>query len=507
MTGNDAARMLTEEQLVAAASREKKIYIQASPGSGKTTVAVQRFGFLRFGSRANLVESGRDARPVVALSFTRSATRELRQRIRDTWGQAALAWPHRVATIDTLVFDLLSHLLRHELLTWPSGCKDLEIHDSWKALVRHAYARVEVAVVLNGRAVEIVRTFASVSKVRPEPIPFSETIARGICTHEDIRRVLEMALEDPELTEQVRMRLRQTMRALIVDEVFDGNALDVKLIELAEAAGIEVTLVGDPWQALYDFRGARPDLVDGLVKRKSFRELPLEKSFRWQSKSQLELASALRDGVGFQVSEYYMGISDGPLPDVVLCSKWKPLWAVDDSVLPLAFGAAKGNLVEAASTLLLDCFLRSRFHLSATYLADALATLGVTDQSALGRMEPMLSEVIARLGSSESSKALKEVYSALIGVVGSESGREFPKVHHNYTKRLDSLRRRIVHQGKLTPGVTIHQSKGREWDVVALQLDAEEAAHLRRGLDYANEDHRRLYVACTRARYRTVVLA
>lgn len=50
---------------------------------------------------------------------------------------------------------------------------------------------------------------------------------------------------------------------VVVDEVFDANPLDLALVILACDAGIAVTLIGDPSQALYGFRGARPDLVPG----------------------------------------------------------------------------------------------------------------------------------------------------------------------------------------------------------------------------------------------------
>ena len=64
--------------------------------------------------------------------------------------------------------------------------------------------------------------------------------------------------------------IRTSMKALIVDEVFDGDWLDLAIVHLAAAAGIPSTLIGDPWQALYEFRGARPELVSKIVTGLSF---------------------------------------------------------------------------------------------------------------------------------------------------------------------------------------------------------------------------------------------
>ena len=82
--------------------------------------------------------------------------------------------------------------------------------------------------------------------------------------------------------------------SLVVDEVFDANDLDITVIEAAINAGVAVTLVGDPWQALYVFRGARPEVVPLLLQRTSVRTLSLTHSFRWKSPEQRELAERLR---------------------------------------------------------------------------------------------------------------------------------------------------------------------------------------------------------------------
>ena len=44
---------LIDEQLRAASAAEKRLYIEASPGSGKTSVAAERFGLLHFGAPAD----------------------------------------------------------------------------------------------------------------------------------------------------------------------------------------------------------------------------------------------------------------------------------------------------------------------------------------------------------------------------------------------------------------------------------------------------------------------
>ncbi|WP_179872021.1 UvrD-helicase domain-containing protein [Microcella indica] len=64
---------LTDEQVLAAASEDRLVDIVSAPGSGKTTVAAERFGFHRY-------QRG-DDRGVLGLTFNRAAARELAQRV------------------------------------------------------------------------------------------------------------------------------------------------------------------------------------------------------------------------------------------------------------------------------------------------------------------------------------------------------------------------------------------------------------------------------------------
>lgn len=167
MSSDPALKALTDEQLVAAGTSCSRVFIEAAPGSGKTTVAAQRFGVLRYTQR--VLPNGRpDSRAVVAVSFTRSATWELRQRVRRSWGPTALTWPHRICTLDTLLCDLLQDLLLCGLVQWPGGHTTLEVHDSWKVLVRHGFTKIEWGLALTRQGTSS-SVSAATRKARPAP--------------------------------------------------------------------------------------------------------------------------------------------------------------------------------------------------------------------------------------------------------------------------------------------------------------------------------------------------
>ncbi|WP_405180036.1 UvrD-helicase domain-containing protein [Nocardia sp. NBC_01377] len=502
MTGSlahaGAIDTLTAQQRHAAATRQKNIFIEAGPGTGKTTVSAQRFGVQRFAA-----EYRHDPRAVVAVSFTRAATYNLRRRVQRLWGTEALAWPHRIVTLDTIMSDLLHDLLREGLVEWPGAKKlwpdgnvKLTVRDSWASCGGTTSTRSIYELGLNGKSLTFKETFATSYANRVPAVNIVPHMLQGICTHDDVRSILQHALTRPDCDTHIRERLGQQIRALVVDEVFDANELDIAIIEAAIAAGVAVTLVGDPWQALYLFRGAKPHVVPDLLTRNSIPTLPLTRSFRWQTEEQTELANNLRNGAGVVLP------ADLADFDVALALFWKDLWAIG-GVLPLAYNSFKGGYEEAAATLLLNHVTRNILDLDATYLGDALTALNIEDRDVVRQLEPALQRVIEKLEPGTPA-AIKTAYNELVAVVGAVSARNLRPAHTAHTKRLALLQSRITCPGRPVPGLTTHQAKGGEWDIVGVFLSDNERKVLGAGLSVTQDTHRKIYVATTRARYRTI---
>jgi len=484
---------LTEEQKRAAATSADRAYIEAGPGCGKTTVAAERYGVLRF-------DGCTQGPGLVALSFARSARGELEDRVRRRWGSHALRWPHKVWTLDSLHCAILMHLLRSGQLTWPGGQTELTVHDSWRGQdgsgplsPERPWRRV---VTLNGRqVVSDTRAIYEFGHGYTTKKPYETMLAAGVCTHDEVRQILEVVVWNNELRPAVVEYLRASMKALIVDEVFDGDRLDLGIVHQAAAAGIPSTLIGDPWQALYEFRGARPELVAKIVTDLSFDTLPVTQSFRFETPTMQHLARALRDGEGVTVPAGATGDVE-----VVLAGWWKPLWGIADNVLPLAFGQIN-NRTDAAMAVLLEPLVSSHFGHIPTRGPEAALVLGL-DPEILRGDPGVFAPVLDRLegGSPTDATAALALLRTTLANMGSRPIRKMKEPDEaDRVQLLGALGRRL---GKthLIPGMTIHQAKGREWASVGVHLVPDEAHHLAAGLSQERHSDRALYVALTRAK-------
>lgn len=483
---------LTDEQVLAVTAPERLVNIVSAPGSGKTTVASERFGYQRH-------RIG-DGRALVGLSFTRAAVSELSTRITRRWGSACLGFPHRVLTFDALHCLLLERLLDAGLLTWPGGHKRLDVRDTYRGfpgyrwLTAGNYRRAatlssEGHVVTVGAPVTVPGSGIG-RKDKHDPL-----LEAGVVSHEDVRAVLLEALKVPETRESVSHWLSKTFRGLVIDEVYDAAVLDLSVALIAAEAGLQVTLIGDPRQALYGWRGARPDLVGKLLAGTTdpFAEYQQSTSFRFQGPQMPGLARALRAGA--PVSLPAVSSTD---VDVALARRWSALWVGGDNVLPLAFRNIN-NATDAALNLLLDVATRASLGRPA-YGREVAVTQLRLDSVAEGERDAALYPILARLRRGESTAIVLEgLRDAISGLGVRRPNRLGAKAEALRQDELISLRKRLQASG-LVPGLTVHQAKGGEWTRVGVVLTAHERGLIAAGLRELEDDDCVVYVALTRAK-------
>ncbi|OZE26717.1 hypothetical protein CH278_26855 [Rhodococcus sp. 05-2254-5] len=492
---------LTDAQVVAAAAQERLVNVVSAPGSGKTTVAAERYGFQRY-------QPG-DLRGVLGISFNRAAAAELRARVAARWGSGCVSPPHRIMTFDHLHVALLEALIAAGQVEMPGAHQTLDVRDDYRGFKGFRYLRppgnyLRVAgidsnrlVVSKGRKVETPTTgIGNLAHHRA-------VLATGTVSHEDVRHILLEALKLDEPHEFASQWIASNFRAVIVDEVYDASLLDIYVAYLAAESGLSVTVIGDPWQALYKWRGAQPEIVTQLIEGTTDRFVAYEQpeSFRFVGDQMPLLASDLRAGMPVVVPK----VSSFEI-DVALARNWNPLWFAGDNILPLAFRTVE-NATDAALNLLLDQVTRMLLGVSSHGREGAIAKLGLDRELFNAKqdsvLQPIVSELLNRTPRDQMLEALRDA----IRTLGVRRPGRLPNASREAecVAQLTRLGDRLA-QPRVIPGLTVFQAKGREWDRVGVALTATQEALLADGLRELDDEHCVIYVALTRARALTGLL-
>lgn len=484
---------LTNAQVLAAAATDRLVNVISAPGSGKTTIAAERYGYLRY-------QPG-DLRGVVGLTFNRAAATELRHRIELRWGSSCVTAPHRVATFDHLHVDLLTYFLREEIITWHNDATKLEVCDDYRGYKGYRFLKdgdyKRIADLNNNRCVvskcrKVTKPEAGISKAANH----QAVLDAGTISHEDVRSVLCSAMQVDELKQVAANWLIDNYRALVVDEVYDGDSLDLCIVYLAAEAGLSVTLVGDPWQALYKWRGAEPEVVKNLLNSTSdpFVRYEQPQSFRFVGDQMPQLAATLRASVGTTLPR----IDSGEV-DVALARNWKQLWSVGDNVLPLAFRTVN-NTTDAAMNLLLDVVTRTRLGTVSYGREGAIAKLGLDRERFQGKQDDIFAPLIlGLLTGREEAEVLEDLRDTIKSLGVRRPSRLSDDNEAIVRLQLSRLATRLQ-QTAVIPGLTVFQAKGREWERVGVILSNTQLTALKSGLNELNEEDCVTYVAITRAK-------
>ena len=234
--------------------------VVAGPGSGKTRVLTRRI--------ARLVASGVDPGQIMAITFTRRAAGQMRQRLSALLDGGLGAM--QVGTFHRLALSLLREL----------GCEPKLVLDEVEArrLLEGALADAELSgsVTDASQAISLVKAAAQgpdeiAEEWKPHYDAYQAALhASGACDYDDILLDLLRLLEgDAAVREQVSARFPY----LLIDEFQDLNAAQYRLVLQLAGAGAGLMAIGDPDQAIYSFRGASPDHFVHLRDRFSDTQL------------------------------------------------------------------------------------------------------------------------------------------------------------------------------------------------------------------------------------------
>jgi len=265
---DDAADLLTgltEAQAAAVRSTAAPLCIVAAAGAGKTRVLTRRMAY-------RIRRGDADARHVLALTFTRKAAVELRDRLRQLGpdehitagtfhsvasGQLRRWWADRGVAAPTLLerkARLLGPLAADRPGTAEVPVAELAAHLDWAQARLVAPADLEGAARREGRVLPLPAAELASLYERYQ----HEKRRRGLVDFDDLLAGCADAIErDPTFAGAQRWRWRH----VFVDEFQDLNPLQYRLLRAWLGTSSDLCVVGDPHQAIYGWNGADPRLL------------------------------------------------------------------------------------------------------------------------------------------------------------------------------------------------------------------------------------------------------
>ena len=215
-----------------AAQARGPLLILAGPGTGKTRTLTHRIAVL-------VAERGVPPEACLALTFTRRAAAEMRERL-------GVLLPARADRFMITTFHGLGLAILREHAARAGLDPGFTVADE--------RARLAVAVAEAGSTAAGRRLLTGVSRDPSAAAEFARLLAaRGLVDFDGlITRPLAMLQEDPALAAALAAR----WRSISVDEYQDTDATQYALLRLLAGDGADLTVIGDPDQAIYGFRGA-----------------------------------------------------------------------------------------------------------------------------------------------------------------------------------------------------------------------------------------------------------
>lgn len=317
---------LNENQLEAVKTTSGSILVIAGAGTGKTKTLTYRC--------ARLIEDGVNPENILLLTFTRKASREMLNR-------ASLILDERAEKVSGGTFHSFANMILRkyaQCLGLKNNFTIMDMSDSqdvMAVITNNLYPKKEKRFPKKTTLLEIYSK--SVNKETPTKeiiekdyynfIDVTDKIIEihkayvkykrenSLLDYDDLLLYLKFLMQD---NEQIRKKLSNTYKYIMVDEYQDTNTLQADIIKLLASEHNNVMAVGDDSQSIYSFRGANyHNILDFPTIFPDTKIIKLEQNYR-SSQNILNLTNAVisRATQGYK-KELYSNIVDFKKPAII----------------------------------------------------------------------------------------------------------------------------------------------------------------------------------------------
>ncbi len=272
----DYLKDLNPEQLKAVTAEDGPCMVIAGAGSGKTRVVTCRVAYL--------VDKGIPTENILLVTFTQKAAKEMLQRtsglintnISKLWGgtfhhisnlilrkhASKIGFNPNYTILDTGDSEDLLNIARQESITKQTG----------KLFPKAGVLQDILGLSINTR--EHIRKI--IEKRYPHMEEFTQDIQKIFKKYEkkkkdinalDFDDLLEKFLILLSEDEKIRETYSRLFRYILVDEYQDTNLLQSEILDILAAGWRNLMVVGDDFQSIYSFRGARYENILEFTKK------------------------------------------------------------------------------------------------------------------------------------------------------------------------------------------------------------------------------------------------
>lgn len=278
-------------------SKYSNTFLKACPGSGKTEVVALKTAY-EMKQWDYTSGSG-----IAVLTFTKNASDVIKKRIGEFSVLEHKSFPHFIGTIDGWLLGYIANPYAHTYTDYNGidGDHSLRLVDNTSTAdflnafkTKYAYAKLG-----NVSANEYYFDFQlndfvfsssdnlkdkARNKVDLVKWQFDDLLntkfkfwKSGFVTYQDIEFICFYLLEDKK---EILDKISKRFPFIIVDECQDLSLIQLKILDLLKNAGTTLHFVGDPNQAIYEFKKVDPSIVLNHVQEKQFDNLLLNENFR-----------------------------------------------------------------------------------------------------------------------------------------------------------------------------------------------------------------------------------
>lgn len=320
---------LNPSQLEAVTSKEGAYLVIAGAGSGKTKTLTYRV--------ARLIEDGIKPENILLLTFTKKAATEMLSRattvLDNRCEKVAGGTFHSFANIILRKYSKMLGLKNNFTIMDRADCEDIINHITGKL-----YPKKEKRFPKKSTILDIYSK--SINKVTPTKIIIEEEFPQfahcddkiieihkayvcykrenSLLDYDDLLLYIKLLLEN---NEDLRKRLSNEYKYIMVDEYQDTNTLQADVIKLLASEHNNIMAVGDDAQSIYSFRGANfRNILDFPKLFENTKIIKLEQNYR-STQNILKLTNSIIDKAKEKYTKKLFSEINSPVIPALICAK------------------------------------------------------------------------------------------------------------------------------------------------------------------------------------------